>query len=288
MKQSPGVSDPQPTVEDMLRKLPGTESTVTRPDGTSLRVVVDGSGPDVLLVHGFGVTADEWSLVQPALVAAGHRVIAYDQRAHGRSTVGSEGIGSRQLRADLKAVAEAYDVRDATLVCHSMGNFVALGLLPDKSFNKRLRRAVLVSPVTGHSAKGAPVARLQGPLVAWGIAQRLCRIRPVGARLAGASLGPDATPAQVEASRQAMIGIRTEVGPYIPMVMRETTESALADITIPLRVLSGTADKTTPAWHAELIATRAPSASIDYVPGCGHMLNWEAPEHIIRAVTQEW
>ena len=48
------------------------------------------SHPVVVLVHGYGVTQLEWSLVWPALRARGYRVVAFDMRGHGRSTIGTE------------------------------------------------------------------------------------------------------------------------------------------------------------------------------------------------------
>jgi non-heme chloroperoxidase len=276
-----------PTLSELLRPLDGIESVVQRPDGTRLRVVEKGSGADVLLVHGFSMSADAWSLVQPTLVTRGHRVVAYDSRAHGRSTCGRDGIGSSQLREDLRAVAEQYDLRGATLICHSMGNFVALGLLPDDTFRKRFRRAVLVNPVTGHSTKGAPTVRLQAPLVKLGMAQRLARVPSIGAVLAAGSLGSQASSAVVEATRLSLAALAREVVPCLPMLRRESVASVLPFVELPVHVLTGSEDKTTPGWHAELIAERTPQARIDVIAGTGHMITWEAPEEILRAVTEE-
>ncbi|MFE3188494.1 alpha/beta fold hydrolase [Nocardia sp. NPDC059240] len=261
---------------------------IERPDGTKLWGVAAGTGPDVLLVHGFGVPAESYSMVQPALVSAGRRVVAYDQRGHGRSSCGADGIGSDQFRGDLRAVADHYDLRDATLVCHSMGNFVALGLLTDPVFRKRISRAVLVSPITGNSSKGAPGVVVQGPLIQLGLAQRLASGRRVGSMMAAQSLGPGPSPVVLEASRLSMAAIPTVVGPAVTMLRKESVEGVLPDIDLPLYVLTGTADRTTPSWHAELIVARAQDARIDYVADGGHMLNWEAPEHIVRAALEEW
>lgn len=278
----------QLSLAELLRPLEGTVSVFRRPDGTRLRVVEAGSGNDVLLVHGFGMTADSWSVVQPALVEQGFRVIAFDQRAHGLSSCGADGLGSAQLRADLHAVADAYGISEGTLVCHSMGNFVALGCLPDETFRKRLRRAVLVSPTTGTAAKGAPVVRLQGPLVKFGLIQLLARVGRIGRALAGASTGPAASPDVIEATRRSLIAIPSTVGPCLDMQLKETVEPVLASIDLPLQVLAGTADNTTPTWHAELIVAKAPDARIDYVADVGHMLIWEAPDQIVDAVAHEW
>ncbi|MFE3000930.1 alpha/beta fold hydrolase [Nocardia sp. NPDC059246] len=242
----------------------------------------------MLLVHGFGVPAESYSLIQPALVAHDRRVVAYDQRGHGRSSIGSEGVGSKQFRGDLLAVAEHYDLRDATLVCHSMGNFVALGLLADPAFRKRISRAVLVSPVTGNAAKGAPTVLLQGPLIQRGLAQRLARGRRIGSIMAAQSLGPGASPTVLEASRLAMAAIPSALGPVVSMLRKESVQEFLPGIDVPLYVLTGTADQTTPSWHAELVVARTQDARIDYIADAGHMLNWEAPEQIVRAALDEW
>ncbi|MFE3188514.1 alpha/beta fold hydrolase [Nocardia sp. NPDC059240] len=273
-----------PSLSELLRPLVGSNSTVERPDGTTLHVIEEGTGPDVLLVHGFGVSADSWSLVQPDLVDLGRRVVAYDQRAHGQSSCGSSGIGSRQLFDDLHAVAAATNITDGTLVCHSMGNFVGLGALADEGFSRRFKRAVLVAPVTGHSSKGAPVARFQGPLIEYGVAQALARRPRIGRSLAAASLGPGVSADVLEATRQVLTEVPMSASPYLGLLRRESVEDILAKITVPLHILTGTADRTTPAWHAELIAARAAHAHIETVPDAAHMLNWEAPERVVRAI----
>ncbi|MGW6730170.1 alpha/beta fold hydrolase [Nocardia sp. NPDC055029] len=270
-----------------MRPLSGVEETVVRPDGTRLRVVEAGVGPDVLLVHGFGVSADSWSTVQPALVASGRRVVAYDQRAHGSSACGLEGVGSEQLRADLFAVADRYDITDGVLVCHSMGNFVALGLLADNAFRSRFRRAVLVSPETGNMTKGAPLAAIQGPMMQLGITQFLVRIPSVGRKLAAAAVGWAASADVVEATRLTLAEVPRAVGPCVTMMAKESVEDDLPNVDLPLHVLTGTDDKATPAWHAELIVARAKNTRIDYIADTGHMLNWEAPEVIVRSVLSE-
>ena len=54
-------------------------------NGVTLNVIVEGKGPDVLLVHGFPDCHDVWRHQIPALVEAGYRVIAPDMRGSGLS-----------------------------------------------------------------------------------------------------------------------------------------------------------------------------------------------------------
>jgi pimeloyl-ACP methyl ester carboxylesterase len=110
--------------------LEGTERFIERPDGTSLRTISMGSGDrTAFLAHGYGFTADEWNVVAPRLVDQGFTVIAFDQRGHGRSTIGTDGIGSQQMASDYGAVLEAYDVQQGVLVGHSMGGFLSIAFL---------------------------------------------------------------------------------------------------------------------------------------------------------------
>src|SRR5262249_35072163 len=117
--------DPFPR-ERLLAEPVGEQVEIARPDGTVLRALVAGQGLPVVLVHGYMATLDEWNVVWDELAARGFRVIAFDQRGHGRSKLGSDGIGSEPMAADLAAVLRHFDVRDGVLVGHSMGGFIAI------------------------------------------------------------------------------------------------------------------------------------------------------------------
>lgn len=55
------------------------------------------------------------------LLDAGHRVVLYDQRGHGESSLGRAPVTVERLGEDLAAVLKHLDVRDAVLAGHSMG-----------------------------------------------------------------------------------------------------------------------------------------------------------------------
>lgn len=61
------------------------EKLTVNVNGLNLHVVDDGVGPTILLLHGFPDTHDLWRHVTPRLVAAGFRVVAFDQRGYGQS-----------------------------------------------------------------------------------------------------------------------------------------------------------------------------------------------------------
>jgi pimeloyl-ACP methyl ester carboxylesterase len=103
-------------------------------DGTRLHVLAwepADAGPrpaaPFLLVHGLASNALLWTGVAAALAAAGHRVVAVDQRAHGRSDP-SDQLDLVTLTADLVAVADAFGLDRPVAVGQSWGGNVVLEL----------------------------------------------------------------------------------------------------------------------------------------------------------------
>ena len=268
------------------------ERTVITSDGVRLAVRDYGSAGardhTVVLLHGLCLTQASWALQVSHLVRRwgnSIRIITYDHRGHGRSTLGSDGLTATALWRDFAAVLASHDVTEAIIVCHSMGNFVGLGALgfwPE--LQRRVRAIVCVAPVTGHAARGAPAARLQIPLVRAGAAQRLAAIPPAGRLLARANLGPRVSDPVVEATRRVLCEIPRQLAPLAAMLARESITSALPAIDVPVSVLSGDADRLTPRWHADLIVERTARARLLSLPGVGHMVNWESPDAIVAAV----
>ncbi|MCQ4360649.1 alpha/beta hydrolase [Mycobacterium gordonae] len=281
--------NPDPlTREQLLAEPQGEEVTLIRPDGTELRALVAGEGPPVVLVHGYTVTLAEWNLVWDDLLARGFRVIAFDQRGHGRSTLGSEGIGSAPMAADIAAVLEHFDVADAVLVGHSMGGFVTIrALLDHAGVAQRLRGLVLFATWAGRVLDGAPQNKLQIPLLERGILQRLIRYRTVGVLFGAAQCGARPSPAMVSVFTEGFRQHVEEHGALLPIVRafsREDRYPRLGEITVPTVVMVGAADRTTPPSHSRRMADGIPGARLVTVPDAGHALNWEAPDELVKVI----
>src|SRR6267142_2044441 len=71
--------------------------------------------------HGWPLSADDWDTQMLYLLEKGYRVIAHDRRGHGRSTQVSDGHDMDHYAADVAAVAEHLDLRDAIHIGHSTG-----------------------------------------------------------------------------------------------------------------------------------------------------------------------
>lgn len=277
--------DPIP-YDELVREPEGEVHTVERPDGTRLYVRAAGEGPTVVLVHGYGVTQLEWSLVWPALRERGHRVVAFDMRGHGRSTLGADGASSAAMAADLLAVFEALDVRNAVLVGHSTGGFLSIrALLDQPALSERVRGFVAFATLAGEALRGSLQNRLNIPLIRLGVTQRVASSPiyrwPFGAMFYGAEKPPAMIRALVEMfaaqDHRALL-------PLLDALTHESDYERLHALSTPTIVICGEADATTPRWHAEQLGARIPIARNHWVPNKGHMLNWEAPEALVEAV----
>jgi len=110
--------------------------TVTA-NGLDFHVIDEGEGEPVVLLHGFPDTADMWRHQVPALVDAGRRVIAPDQRGCGRSDrpEGLESYGYELLMGDVIAIADALGIGRFSVIGHDWGAELAWAIasfMPDR------------------------------------------------------------------------------------------------------------------------------------------------------------
>jgi pimeloyl-ACP methyl ester carboxylesterase len=99
---------------------------VTTDDGVELAVETGGSGPGLLLVHGFGGAKEDFADHLPHL-AEDHTVVVFDHRGHGESDCPSDpaAYSFDRLVADTVAVADTLGIGTFRLLGHSMGGMVA-------------------------------------------------------------------------------------------------------------------------------------------------------------------
>src|SRR5450432_275021 len=96
---------------------------VTGANRTRLRVAVTGTGPLVLMVHGFPESWFSWRHQMPAIAAAGFTAAALDVRGYGGSDKPEaiEAYTITELAADIAAVIDALDPSGAVLIGHDWG-----------------------------------------------------------------------------------------------------------------------------------------------------------------------
>src|SRR5689334_10865377 len=97
-------------------------------DGVKIYYEVHGEGRPVLLSHGFTASSGMWKPQIGALVERGYRLIAWDQRGHGRSSYPDDPADYRQELAvgDMAAVLDAVGANRAVIGGLSLGGYLSL------------------------------------------------------------------------------------------------------------------------------------------------------------------
>jgi non-heme chloroperoxidase len=126
-----------------------------------------GAGQPVVLIHGYPLSGRAWDKQVPELLDDGRRVITYDRRGFGKSSQPTTGYDYDTFAADLHALLETLDLRDVTLVGHSMGTGEVTRYL-GRYGSQRVVRGVLVSPIppfllqTPDNPQGLPASLFDG------------------------------------------------------------------------------------------------------------------------------
>ncbi|WP_340117858.1 alpha/beta hydrolase [Pelagibius sp. 7325] len=94
---------------------------VTTKDGVEIFYKDWGSGQPIVFHHGWPLSADDWDAQMLYFLEKGYRVIALDRRGHGRSTQTAAGNDMDHYAADVAALTEHLDLRDAVHIGHSTG-----------------------------------------------------------------------------------------------------------------------------------------------------------------------
>ncbi|MDB5846529.1 MAG: alpha/beta hydrolase [Rhodoferax sp.] len=116
-------------------------------NGATIHVRSGGTGPAVLLLHGYGETGDMWVPLAVEL-ARDHTVIVPDLRGLGLSSKPTGGFDKKTQAGDVSGVLAALGVQQADVVAHDIGNMVAFQFAAQ--YPERIRKLVLIdAPVPG-------------------------------------------------------------------------------------------------------------------------------------------
>ena len=139
-------------------------ATITTKDGTE--IFYKDWGPreaqTIMFHHGWPLSSDDWDAQMMFFLQKGYRVVAHDRRGHGRSTQSATGHDMDTYVADVIAVTDALDLRNAIHVGHSTGGGEVARYVA-RAKPGRVAKAVLVSAVapimvkTDDNPDGVPI-----------------------------------------------------------------------------------------------------------------------------------
>lgn len=118
-----------------------------RANGTTIHTRIGGTGPAVILLHGFGETGDMWSPLAAQLIGD-HTVIVPDLRGMGLSARAPGGYDKKTEGEDIAGVLDALKIGQVDLVTHDIGNMVGYAFAAEHP--DRVRKFVPIdAPIPG-------------------------------------------------------------------------------------------------------------------------------------------
>lgn len=265
----------------------GLEARFPTVGGHRLRYVRAGSGPPVVLIHGFASSLYTWKDVVP-LLALDHQVIALDLPGFGESDQPRH-LTLEDLPRAVLGLMDHLDVERAALVGNSMGGGTAA--LVASRHPQRVSALVLVDSAGFHrdDSEHPGVVRLVrsplGPLVAHLPFRRLFVEGALRQVFADDSLVTDERVAEYLAPllrSGASSSIRSLLGSVA--AHPNAVEEALPEIETPTLVIWGRDDAWIPLGHADRFVEAIPGARKVVLERCGHMPQAEMPEEVGRLI----
>ncbi|OCL08908.1 alpha/beta-hydrolase [Glonium stellatum] len=137
-------------------------ASIATNDGITISYIRAGAGPDLLFIPGWSQTAVQWRK-QLVEFSQNYRVTAVDMRGHGESEKPNYGYRISRLAADIHDIINRLDLRDVTVIAHSMGCSIMWSYW-DSFPHDRITKLVLVDQ---------PALMITDPTWEDGIASRL-------------------------------------------------------------------------------------------------------------------
>lgn len=261
-------------------------------DGATIHVRVGGTGPAVVLLHGFGDTGDMWAPLAEKL-ARNHTVVVPDLRGMGLSSHPEDGYDKKTQAADIRTVLTHLGVDHAAVVGHDIGTMVAYAYAaryPDKTDCLVVMDApvpgippwdqIVRSPLLWHfDFGGADMERLVA-------GRERIYLDRFWNEFAGNPKKMD------EASRRHYAEIYARPGAMhssfaqfraIRKDAEDNKTSLATKLTMPVLAIGG--EKSFGANEAIVMRNAADHVTELVVPGAGHWLMEEAPEATIAAIS---
>jgi pimeloyl-ACP methyl ester carboxylesterase len=264
-------------------------------DGIPTRYLTAGTGPPLVLVHGAGDNAHDWSYVLP-LLGRSHQVLAPDLPGYSPASATATDYAPARLARFLARFMDAVGLDRAAVAGNSLGGLAALQLALSEP--ERITALCLVdSAGLGRAVNPALVVQRFPGIGELAIA--VGRRRPGAALRAGAravllfgrpwraprswlveQYRPARQPGFLEAT---LASLRAVLGPF---GQRQVLVKQLPGLTVPTLIVWGTADRVIPVSHGRRAARRLARGRLVQLSRCGHAPQVECPHSFADALNQ--
>jgi pimeloyl-ACP methyl ester carboxylesterase len=239
-------------------------------DGVDIHYEIHGSGPPLLLTHGYSSTSEMWHGQIEAL-SKHHKLVLWDMRGHGRSDYPDDPAAYSEALtvADMAALLDQVGAKSAIVGGLSLGGYMSLAFY--RAHPDRVRALLIIDTGPGFKKDDAREA--------WNK-----RAHETGDRFEREGLGAlkSASRERSGVSHRDASGLARAARGMLTQRDARVIES-LPDIKVPSLVVVG-ADDTPFLAASDYMAAKIPGAAKVVIPGGGHAVNIDQPQAFIDAV----
>jgi pimeloyl-ACP methyl ester carboxylesterase len=243
-----------------------------------------GTGPAVLLIHGFPLNRQMWQPQLLPLAEGSFRVIAPDLRGFGASQVPADGYSMDGFADDIIALMDALQIERAVVGGMSMGGYILMNLL--ERYPQRVRAACFIA--TKSSADDEEGRARRTAMAA--DAERL-GANPLIKIFAELLFAPNSMHERPELIARVTAWMRDTdpkalAGGLLAMRDRKDYTPLLPGFRHPSLVIAGALDRAASPNAVELLTKGLPDCRTRVIERAGHMVNMEQPEQFNSALVE--
>ncbi|MBP3792244.1 MAG: alpha/beta hydrolase [Methanobrevibacter sp.] len=247
-------------------------------NGISIAVKEEGTGPDMVLIHGIFATKE---IMNPLFnhYKQNYHVISYDVRGHGESDK-PESFNLDSHADDLKAIIEYFDLKKPVVVGLSMGSYITLTAA--EKYPSMMSKIVLIG------VRGEGKISLMEKAIEENDGNANIDLKEMGRLISRRVYPPNTTPEQIVEYYKGNRG-KTELtneerkNIYVSLAHYDMM-SDIDKVDIPVLLLVGEFDGLNPPSESEKVANALNDSQLEIIDGAGHIIFFEKKEVVISLI----
>ena len=257
-------------------------------NGIELYYEIHGQGHPLVLIAGVGYGCWFWHKIVPGL-AEHYQVIIFDNRGAGGSTKADGPYTVQMLAGDTAGLLDALKIKDACVLGHSLGGFIAQELIVSRpDLVSRLILAATnfggmkVIPITAEAMEvltnreGDPLELVRRGIEIACAPGFVAKQMQLTQELINYRFTNPVPPAQYQAQVMAGAGMSALTDDQI--------DQRMVAIQVPTLILFGEFDRVVPPGNADLMAEKITDTQIKIIPASGHIFPIEEPDATVEVI----